>query len=660
MIPKLLQPQAQASGGYRRDIDGLRAIAVLAVVIFHFSESFMPGGYLGVDVFFVLSGYLITGIIVREAGEGRFSIARFYERRIRRIAPALLFVLTATTLVSAIVLLPLDLEGYGKSLVASLAFVANIYFWRDGNYFAQGSETKPLLHIWSLGVEEQFYIFFPLLVMLLARRTGWLFAAIAGTVAASLALNIWLLAAGYASPAFYLLPARAWELGAGAMLVFLPRPRLSRVAGEALMAVCYAVLLAAIVAAPLWVPHPVPTPLPAVAATALLIWLGNSERALSLAAPLKIAPMVGVGLISYSLYLWHWPVIVFAKYYLVGELGAPVIAALFGVMVLAAWASWRFVEKPFRTKEFPVRRLYWITGIWAAMLALAGLALVRFDGLPSRLPANVGVINAAIGSHYRCPIARTTSYDGVRSCWFGDGDVGAGGPAAADTLLLGNSHAQMYAPAVIEREAARGRSVLMIPANGCAPLTGINIRPGCIAIAEANIDAAVNHPAADEVVIAFAWHVAPDLVFADGSKPARPQEALVSGLDKTIERLRASGKRVTVIGPIATPGYDFPSVVGRARAFGREVDSPLAIPFADFQDEFGAYLAAYRGRAGVTLLEPHRAQCDASQCNFMANGKSLFADKTHVSADGLVVFAPYLAANRNDPASRASQPGDTQ
>ena len=641
MIPKLLQDQTAAGGGYRRDIDGLRAIAVLAVVVFHFSEHFMPGGYLGVDVFFVLSGYLITGIIVREAGEGRFSIARFYERRIRRIAPALLFALTASTVLAALLLLPLDLEGYGKSLVASLAFVANIYFWRDGNYFAQGAETKPLLHIWSLGVEEQFYIFFPLLVLLLASRRGLLFGVIVGAVATSLALNIWLLRAGYASPAFYLLPARAWELGAGAILVFLAPPRLPQAAGEAIMAVSYAVLIGAIIGAPLWVPHPLPTPLPAVIATALLIWVGSGERVHRLAAPLKIAPMVGVGLISYSLYLWHWPVIVFAKYYFVEGLSLPLMALLFAVMFIAAWASWRFVERPFRAKDFPVRTLYWITGSWALLLALAGLALVRFDGFPSRLPANVGVINAAIGSHYRCPLARTTSYDGVRSCWFGEGD-----PADADTLLLGNSHAQMYAPIFAERAAAQGRGLLMIPANGCAPLVGVNIRPNCIAIAEANIAAAANHPSADEVTVAFAWHIAQELVGTDGDKPGDARAALMAGLDRTISRLQAGGKRVTLVGPIATPGYDFPSVVGRSRAFGRPAETPLAIPLASFSEEFGPYLERYRSARGITFLEPHRAQCDDRVCNFMAGGKSLFADKTHVSADGLAVFAPVLMPQR--------------
>ena len=155
------------SMSYRYDIDGLRAIAVITVVIFHLFHNALPQGFLGVDIFFVISGYLICGILLRDIEKQRFSIVRFYERRIRRIAPAMLIVLLATSIAAAAILLPRDLEGYGKSLIASLAFVANIYFWRDSDYFSRAAENKPLLHFWSLGIEEQFYIFFPILLFFL-------------------------------------------------------------------------------------------------------------------------------------------------------------------------------------------------------------------------------------------------------------------------------------------------------------------------------------------------------------------------------------------------------------------------------------------------------------------------------------------------------------
>ena len=208
---------------YRADIDGLRAVAVLSVIFFHLSRQGFPGGYLGVDMFFVLSGYLITAIIWRELQEGRFSIVRFYDRRIRRIVPALLLLLFVTTLVSAVLLLPSDLMGYSRSLLATLVFSANVYFWRDTNYFSAAAEQKPLLHIWSLGVEEQFYVVFPILLLLAAR--WWprhSLSVIVTLTMGSLAANAFAAFAGGQVPAFFLLPTRAWELGIGAALALLP------------------------------------------------------------------------------------------------------------------------------------------------------------------------------------------------------------------------------------------------------------------------------------------------------------------------------------------------------------------------------------------------------------------------------------------------------
>jgi len=209
---------------YRSDIDGLRALAVASVVLFHLSENFLPGGYLGVDIFFVISGYLLTGIIWKEMRAGSFSIAQFYIRRIRRIIPALLLVLIVVTCLSVIVLLPADLAGFGRSVLASLLFVPNIYFWRDTNYFSSAADQKPLLNLWSLGIEEQFYLLLPLVLLYLtkgvARRA---ILIISFLVFLSFALNWAAILVGGSGPAFYLLPTRAWELGVGSALALLPK-----------------------------------------------------------------------------------------------------------------------------------------------------------------------------------------------------------------------------------------------------------------------------------------------------------------------------------------------------------------------------------------------------------------------------------------------------
>jgi peptidoglycan/LPS O-acetylase OafA/YrhL len=203
---------------YRPDVDGLRAVAVLSVIFYHVDSALIPGGFLGVDIFFVISGYLITSIIRREQERGSFSLGGFYERRIRRIMPALLLVLFVTTIASTYLLLPLDLTGYSKSLLATLTFVANVYFFLDTNYFAAAAELKPLLHMWSLGVEEQFYLLFPLILMLLARYPRTILPIIVTFGVLSLMANMASLFLGKSNPAFFLIPFRAWELGFGAML----------------------------------------------------------------------------------------------------------------------------------------------------------------------------------------------------------------------------------------------------------------------------------------------------------------------------------------------------------------------------------------------------------------------------------------------------------
>jgi peptidoglycan/LPS O-acetylase OafA/YrhL len=324
---------------YRADIDGLRAIAVMSVVIYHLSRFALPGGYLGVDMFFVLSGYLITIIIWREAQDGRFSISRFYDRRIRRIMPALLLMLFLTMIASTVLLLPADLVGYSKSMLATLGFVANIFFWRDTDYFSLDAENKPLLHMWSLGVEEQFYLIFPLIIALFARfwprNTLLLLLLIITLTMGSLSVNMLALNIGGASPAFFLLPTRAWELGLGAIIALLPPHVAQRFAQANLVAVIGAVLVIVSLFYPIRILPILPNALPTVIGTAILILTGQHHHS-TVNRLLSARPLVLVGLISYSLYLWHWPIIIFSQYYLLRHLNLPEMAAALGLMIIFA------------------------------------------------------------------------------------------------------------------------------------------------------------------------------------------------------------------------------------------------------------------------------------------------------------------------------------
>ena len=347
---------------YRREIDGLRAVAVLAVIFFHAGFNAFQGGYVGVDVFFVISGYLITTIILSDMNNQKFSIVTFYERRARRILPALFLVMLCCLPFAWFLLLPNDLKDFSESLAAVSVFSSNILFWRQSGYFDTASELKPLLHTWSLAVEEQYYILFPVFLMLLWKfRKRLIFAALMVVGIASLAAAEW---GAYNKPdmTFFLLPTRAWELAIGALIAFYflynrkhaefikSRKKASEVLGfVGLLLICYSIFA-----------FDDDTPFPSLYAliptvgTGLIIIFSTSETAVG--RLLGIKAMVGIGLISYSTYLWHYPIFVFARRASLTEPGTTLLLFLSALSVLLGFISWRFVESPFRNKGIISRR----------------------------------------------------------------------------------------------------------------------------------------------------------------------------------------------------------------------------------------------------------------------------------------------------------------
>ncbi len=637
---------------YRPDIDGIRAIAVLSVVIYHLSPQWLPRGYLGVDVFFVLSGYLITGILVREMAERSFSILAFYERRVRRIMPALLAVLVCTMLVGSALLLPGDLVGLARSAVATLLFVANIHFWRDTNYFSPDAEQKPLLHMWSLSVEEQFYILFPVALLLLSRHAPrWLLAGVLAMIVASFALNVVALQAGGAAPAFFLLPTRMWELGAGAALALLPPHRLRH--GPAASAIWLAGMAG--LAVSLLVPLPLPEMLPAatlaVLATCCLIAAGG-EAASPLSAQLirfSLATriMVFTGLISYSLYLWHWPVIVLAKYYLVRHLAPGEAVLILALSIALATLSWRFIEQPFRQRRMLGRVVMTATGGMAALVLAGSFLLLAAGGWPGRFSGEAARLNEAVGTHFRCPISTLMPFGASRACALHPAD---GRAVDAEVVLLGNSHAQMYAPAWREVLAERGVPGLLVPVNGCLPVVTANISRASLATAEDSLATVLALPKLRHIIIAMNWPTAETrLVDKDGrALDNRGEMAFIDALDNLLSRIGAAGHRAILIGPIAFPGWNLASEQSRRVAFGWPSSRALDMPQAEFEARHGAALAHVSRRSDVRLVRPDSVLCDGSRCDFVADGRSLFADSNHLAAAETLRFLPLFRAALDD------------
>lgn len=370
---------------YRKEIDGLRALAVVPVILFHAGVQGFSGGFVGVDIFFVISGYLITSIIIAELETGDFTITGFYERRARRILPALFFVMLLCLPLAWWLLLPHELMAFGRSIIAVIVFASNILFWQESDYFATDSELIPLLHTWSLAVEEQYYLIFPIL-LLVCWKLGlrWVTAIIATIAVISLGLAEW----GWrhdASGNFYLLPSRAWELmaGAGCALYLGHQPKPSGTSGQVLSLFGLGLLAVSII----WLDDTIPFPslyaiFPVLGTSLIILFAHQGTWAAKL---LSLPVFVGIGLISYSAYLWHQPMFAFARLYYADE---PHLLIMLGLAVLAfvlAFISWRFVERPFRQRQNYTRQQIFIMALAGSVVfVIVALAFILLEGIPAR------------------------------------------------------------------------------------------------------------------------------------------------------------------------------------------------------------------------------------------------------------------------------------
>ncbi|MGM0692501.1 MAG: acyltransferase family protein [Pseudomonadota bacterium] len=452
---------------YRREIDGLRAVAVLPVILFHAGFSAFSGGYVGVDVFFVISGYLITSILLHDLEKGTFSIVRFYERRARRILPALFFVMLCCLPFAWLWMLPQQFKDFSQALVAISLFASNILFWIKTGYFSPAAEENPLLHTWSLAVEEQFYLFFPILLLFL-----WRFGrrpvqvTILVLVCFSLLLSEW----GWRhQPAanFYLLPSRAWELGVGALCA-LWLGQHARPASSLLSALGLGLILYAIFAYDAAVPFPSLYALAPVGGTALIILFGATSTFVGRLLALK--PLVGLGLISFSAYLWHQPLLAFARIRSLENPSWQVMGLLCGVALGLAYLTWRYVENPFRKGEVALAstrgRVFAASLVGTALFFTSGLYGHMRQGAPERLPAQAVLLADESRNvnprRSECHVEGSTP---VPECTYGGEVLGA--------IVIGDSHAATLVRTIEQAMEDERRHVLDWTLASCPTIAGI-------------------------------------------------------------------------------------------------------------------------------------------------------------------------------------------
>jgi peptidoglycan/LPS O-acetylase OafA/YrhL len=600
---------------YRPDIDGLRALAVTSVLLFHCGVPGFPGGYVGVDVFFVISGFLIAGQLAHDVAVERLSILGFYDRRIRRVLPALFVTLILTAVAATALLLPSYLQATSRALVAAAASVSNIYFWQTANYFEPDSAFQPLLHTWSLSVEEQFYLFIPVLMLCGARllRQRWIFFF--GPICLlSFALSV---AATNTAPTanFYLLPTRAWEFAVGCLTATTRLPTVRRrLITEAGSAVALAMLLAPVFLFDDTTPFPGLNAAWPCLGTALLIHLGRVPGA-TVTRLLSTQPFVAVGLISYSLYLVHWPIISLMRYTGVAPLDERgIVIAITGSVVLAT-LSWRFVEQPFRRPNSLLTRRRVLTGGVASILAVSAIGWVGIigQGFPSRFP---GFAETIIPGHEqwkpgRCFLTGDPDY---RRWSLTDCTRIATGPEKV--LLWGDSFASQYVPGILANAAALHATVIQYTAAGCPPVLSYRsyARLGCTEF-NRNALAVIRAQQVRTVILSGRWT---DML-----------ERGLAEIGSTLSALDELGVRVVLIG-------QSPEFAADVRVIGFLKGSKLPGAINRWNVTFpGAINDTLRDVTGQhAFIDPMPALCDGLICTYQENGVFLFEDYGHYSAVG--------------------------
>ncbi len=614
-----------ARPAYRADVDGLRAVAVVSVLLFHAGWSAFSGGFTGVDVFFVISGYVISLSLFRDLDSNTFSLAGFYARRARRILPALTAVLLGTLLASLWLVPPVYFRPFAGSLVAASLFFSNVHFWQDSSYFNSDSPFRPLLHTWSLGVEEQYYLVIPVFLLLIRRWLGgrWR-AATAVCLAASFALCLLAVDHGHVDAAFFLAPTRAWEFLLGVMVALVPATGLPRWVREAGTLAGLAMIMAAVfLYGPATVFPGVSALLPCVG-TAMVIHFGAAPVLVS--RLLAAGPFVWTGRVSYSLYLVHWPVLVLAPFVLMRRLDfAETVLALAACFVLSA-LLFTYVETPARK-----------AGARTGTALVLGVALACILGT-----AAAGKLGQGLNGHVfdgRTGYGQVPDFGRVEQAWgagkcllVGGQPVSAwtpdacriGGAGEGDEILLfGDSFAAHYVPGLKVNADRLQAPILPYAMEGCPPALSAG-SPGdaaCRAFRE-NVVNIVRGRKISRVVVAGSW--------------IEYGEANAARVEGTLVALKQAGAEVILIGQ--PPNFYLSPYLIEAR-MGTGDAPDVTLPLSAEAKRMNALLAGIAQRTGVAFIDPAAALCPDGICPVRTGGAELFLDYGHFTPDGAAVAA---------------------
>ncbi len=635
---------------YRPDIDGLRAISALVILAFHLGFTSFSGGFVGVDVFFVISGYLIIPRVADALQAGNFSLAIFFEKRIRRIIPALLAVMLFTFIAGFFVLGPREYKEFSGSAFATLVFGANFYFYDRSGYFADAAHQKPFLHAWSLGIEEQFYILVPLLLL-----ACWSFLRFSPRrvvlliTVSSFAYNLVMVRYNEVN-AFFMPMARFWELGIGGLIALYGRDQeLSDIKGNLLSAVGVGLLLLSVFGIDDRTRFPGETALLPVAGSAFLIWSGQCKGTL-IGKSLGAMPLRYIGRISYSLYLIHWPVIVFVRLYLSRPLEMTEQILIFAFSFLWAALSWHFLERKLLSSQLiSFRKLAMGLTVALSILITSGMVVTVTEGLQRRMTAG----SLAVLKEVEQELSQ-----GAGSCIerhpFGDslpkkyGVCGRGNAKGRKVLFWGDSHSGMLVKAMSRLYEDDKFLIYSTGMPDCPPFQDVKTtrrknRLLCPTFVNQVINF-LNQEAIDTVILAGRWaNLASDVRSpGDGGRPHKIFDMRADGvlfpfenaLLRTVKELKKHGTRVLVVGSVPEIEYHVPDTLVRYLSGIGHLPETSRKDYEVRQKQVLSALEKVEQLEGVTVVHPQNILCDSEKCDVVRNGKVLYTDDDHLSIEG--------------------------
>ena len=613
---------------YRPEIDGLRAVAVFSVVLFHFFPIILPNGFLGVDIFFVISGFLITSQLINYNQSFFLSLKIFYIRRIKRLFPALFVFLTITSIFISYFYLKIDFERFKDSLIASYSFWANIYFWRDGGYFGGDNQLKPLLHIWSLSVEEQFYLLFPgfLLIFLKFKNISKIPAILPVFIITILSFFLWVYMHKIdgKSPAFFLLPTRTWQFGLGSLLALINVSKFftsfSNVTNKILFILSNIIIFVALISK--LFDRQILTIIISIGAFGFIAFSSSQNNLFINFFKSRIATFLGK--ISYSLYLYHWPIASILNYYFVDKIS--IFFSILGILFSLIFAnlSFVFIENNFRNR---LSFKYCIMLLFGCLLFnFSTNFLIKNDLNPSL--ANSWSI--AKCKHFRCELSSYRPYGASKACKIKNAEK-----SEEVVVLIGNSHAQMYAPLVSEN-IPNNLNLLLVPLNSCLPTTTINISQKCLEMARTNLNSVLEDDNVKTVIISTTWY---SDSYIDVYNNKLNKSSLKKSITELIKEIQNKDKSVILFSPIPYPGKDLANELPRKLKFGflteEQAVQELKILRSAYNIYFNDINSYFEKILGEKYIKVFNDLCDEVYCYYGNKQMLYFSDQNHIWSGAL-------------------------